>query len=95
MLLRKGLGIWVLVMDNMMENDPMPRRHMRVFQEGISLHVHYLKLVKFVFMRNAKVLYPLCKKLLICMNMRYENQVYLQFPLKMNVLLLLKGIPKE
>jgi len=54
-------------MDNMMENAPKPRRHMKVFQEGISLHVHYLKLVKFVFMRNEKVIYPLCKKMLINM----------------------------
>ena len=45
------------------------RRHMKVFQEGLSLHVHYLKLVKFVFMRNAKVLYPLCKKMLISMQL--------------------------
>ena len=45
MLLRKGLIIWVLVMENMMENAPKPKRHMKVFQEGLSLHVHYFKLV--------------------------------------------------
>ena len=52
----KGLSIWVLVMDNMMENAPKPRRHMKVVHKGLSFHVHYLKLVKIVFMSNAKVL---------------------------------------
>ena len=36
-------------------------------QEGISLHVHCLKLVNIVFMMNAKVLHRLCKKMLISM----------------------------
>ena len=53
-----------------MENAPKPRRHMKVFQEGLSLHVHYLKLVKFVFMRNAKFLHPICKKMLISMQLK-------------------------
>ena len=68
-----------------MENAPKLRRHMKVFQEGISLHVHYLKLVKFVFMRNAKVLHPLCKKMLISMQiMEMENNMMLKYlkPLK-------------
>ena len=52
-----------------------PMRHMKVFQEGISFHVHYLKLVKIFFMRNAKVLHPLCKKMLISMQlMEMENK---------------------
>ena len=42
-------------MDNMMENDPKTRMHLKVFQEGFSLHVHHFKLVKIVFMRNAKI----------------------------------------
>jgi len=50
MLLRKGLIIWVWVMENMMENAPKPRRHMKLFQEGISFRVHYLKLEEVVFM---------------------------------------------
>ena len=40
--------------------------------EGVprrTLHVHYLKLVKFVFMRNAKILHPFCKKVLISMQL--------------------------
>ena len=51
------------------------RMHMKVFQERLPLHVHYLKLVKFVFMRNAKILHPLCKKMLISMKlMEMENK---------------------
>ena len=73
--MRKGLGVWVLVMENMMKNAPNPRRHMKVFQEGLSLDVHYLKLVKFVFMRNAKVSHPLCNKMLIRIQlMEMENK---------------------
>ena len=40
-----------------MDNAPNPRRYMKVFQEGLSLHVHYLKLVKFVFMMNGTCTY--------------------------------------
>ena len=62
-----------------MENDPKPRRHMKVFKEIISLHVYYLELVKFVFMRNAKFLHPLCKKMLISMQlMEMENKKMLK-----------------
>ena len=62
-------------MENMMENAPNPRSHMKMFQEGISLHVYYLKLVNFVFMRNAKVLYPLFNKMLIRMQLvEMENK---------------------
>ena len=57
-----------------MEKSIKPR-HMKVFQEGILFHVHYLKLVKIVFMRNAKFLHPLCKKVLISMElMRMVNK---------------------
>ena len=88
LLLRKGLGIWVLVMENMMENDPNLRRHTKVFQEGLNFRVHYLKLVKIVFMRNAKVLHPLCKKVLISMQlMRMENKTMLKAIKSLNALL--------
>ena len=63
-----------------MENDLKPKRHMKVFQEGLSFHVHYLKLVKIVFMRNEKVLHPLYKKILISMQiMRMENKRMLKY----------------
>ena len=75
LLLRKGLSIWVLVIENMMEKTLNPRRHMKVFQEGLSFHVHYLELVKIVFMMNATVLHPLWKNFLISMQlMRLVNK---------------------
>ena len=86
--MRKGLSIWVLVMKNMMDKALKPRRHMKVFQEGISFHVHNPKLVKIMFMRNAKVLHPLCKKVLISMQlMRMPNKRMLKSIKYLNALL--------
>ena len=65
-----------------------------VFQEGHSFHVHSLKLVKIVFMRNAKILHPLCKKVLISMQlMRMVNKRILNDINSLNALLVFRREP--
>ena len=92
---RLFLAMQIVVMENKkMENDPKPRRHMKVFQERLPLHFHYLKLVKFLFMRNEKVLYPLFKKILISMKlMEMENKRTLKSLKPLNPLLVLQREP--
>ena len=71
-----------------MENAPKPRKHMKVFQEGLSFHVHHLKLVKVLFMRNEKFLHPLFKNVLISMQlMRMVNKRMLKGLNSLNALL--------
>ena len=81
-------------MNKKMENDPKPRRHMKVFQEGLLSHFHYLNLLKFVFMRNAKKLYSLCKKMLISMElMRMANKRMLKSLKSLKLLLVFQREP--